>query len=1326
MSGKATLKFGGKKVRPATEMNKTTLGLQKEPDLTGFTGEEGEPKEGGVELKKASATAAKGKPRVPPLAPTAPAGVKTPAKAQAQAPPQAQAQAPAKAQAEARAPAKAEADDLVKYEAQIKKEITNPYKNKSERIIFPLLTRFNFQQIINDTHRSFMKQADPTATFNADACKKLSTSDQTKVEIYEYQKFVREYMRGLSPYRGLLVYHGLGSGKTCSAIAAAEALFSVTKKKIIVMTPASLRDNFIREISFCGYRHYNLQNHWTPFPIQENPMISMFARSVLQIPASFLTKKTQVWVPDFEKPSNYNDMPQSDKKEIEEQIQSQITNTFEFINYNGITASKLKEIACAPRDADGNGFFDNKTIVIDEIHNLTRLMHGTIEPYLTSIQGLKRKVPIEPIKPEDWTPNLCGETANYKRGYLLYRLLTEAKNSKIIGLSGTPLINFPEELGILVNLLGGYIHTASFTLVPKVGSTSQDNQKLIQNILRKHPYVDFEEVSLQGTELRVLLTLIPNGFQKVFEGDVLKGVERVDGLRKTFRESVTDIVNLDEIQTSMKVKGEVVYKSEPLLPPFQEEFNKNFITTDKDPLQNKITLRKRLQGLISYYRGSKKELMPLVVKDELVRIPFTPYAHSEYIRVRGAELDIQEKKRSQQPGQAPQGKIGNLMAEIYDLAKMKATNSYRMFSRQACNFAFPEGIVRPRPSRKQDVLNEIGGEGDDALLEKNSELGDAKPVAEGLTGGGGTRRRLPVLVGGGGGGGGEGEAAAAEEEAAAAEEEAAAAEEEAAAAEAEDAEIEEAEILAAKGEGQGEGEGQSQSQGQSEEFVPIPELPVVEAVGTKVPMPKASERNAGSLTAVNGFEKQRRDALKACKGVAGELYAQATVRAKNCLANFANVKLRLYAMGKNIAEEISKQTPPNTEGLVKYSPKYAEILKRIIEGKGSSLVYSQFLDMEGIGIFLIVLKINQFEPIVIEENGRFSTKTIESLKKGSKVNRYLSFTGKESRYVRSLALKVFNAKYNETEKSFPELPKEMSDVLVENAYTGNLKGELCRVFCITSAGAEGLSLRNVRRVHIMEPYWNNVRTEQVKGRAVRICSHMDLEYNDVPERNERTVEIFTYCSTFSEDALLHPEGSTTFAKFDSKFLTNDTIPSEELDRLGLPVLKGLKEQVITSDEYLYILSENKKKLLQSIQNLMKASAVDCFLNKNENDNEVPCLNLPAKTQNDYVFHPVLASDIIITSSTFKKEEPAAAAAAGPSGGSGAAVPAATGARKEKVIPLFEPKGRKYVAIKNPPPKLTFSIYVNENGKRGKLLGEVLSDGDTLNKVALKDFLAQQA
>ena len=45
---------------------------------------------------------------------------------------------------------------------------------------------------------------------------------------------------------------------------------------------------------------------------------------------------------------------------------------------------------------------------------------------------------------------------------------------------------------------------------------------------------------------------------------------------------------------------------------------------------------------------------------------------------------------------------------------------------------------------------------------------------------------------------------------------------------------------------------------------------------------------------------------------------------------------------------------------------------------------------------------------------------------------------------------------------------------------------------ITAGGAEGITLKNVRFVHLMEPYWHPVRTEQVIGRAVRICSHQAL------------------------------------------------------------------------------------------------------------------------------------------------------------------------------------------------------------------------------------------
>ena len=52
---------------------------------------------------------------------------------------------------------------------------------------------------------------------------------------------------------------------------------------------------------------------------------------------------------------------------------------------------------------------------------------------------------------------------------------------------------------------------------------------------------------------------------------------------------------------------------------------------------------------------------------------------------------------------------------------------------------------------------------------------------------------------------------------------------------------------------------------------------------------------------------------------------------------------------------------------------------------------------------------------------------------------------------------------------------------------GNIK-----VIMITKAGAEGLDLKNVRNVHIMEPYWYETRIQQVIGRAARYNSHIDL------------------------------------------------------------------------------------------------------------------------------------------------------------------------------------------------------------------------------------------
>ena len=215
------------------------------------------------------------------------------------------------------------------------------------------------------------------------------------------------------------------------------------------------------------------------------------------------------------------------------------------------------------------------------------------------------------------------------------------------------------------------------------------------------------------------------------------------------------------------------------------------------------------------------------------------------------------------------------------------------------------------------------------------------------------------------------------------------------------------------------------------------------------------------------------------------------------------------------------------------------MLNNIIDLPGSSLVYSTFLEMEGIGIFGICMEANGFVPIEIVTGGdgrlKFSDRTAESLMKGPKVkeNRYIEFTGAGSKEQRGAAVNVFNARLD-------KLSPAMEKVLKDGGWENNWDGGLCRVFCITSAGAEGLSLKAVRGVHIMEPYWNTVRTQQVKGRAVRICSHMDLP------PDQQNVSIYTYCTTVPEEAILAQAVDKTLER-------TDIFSANAAALLGVPV-----------------------------------------------------------------------------------------------------------------------------------------------------------------------------
>ena len=124
------------------------------------------------------------------------------------------------------------------------------------------------------------------------------------------------------------------------------------------------------------------------------------------------------------------------------------------------------------------------------------------------------------------------------------------------------------------------------------------------------------------------------------------------------------------------------------------------------------------------------------------------------------------------------------------------------------------------------------------------------------------------------------------------------------------------------------------------------------------------------------------------------------------------------------------------------------------------------------------------------------------------------------------------------------------------------------------AGAEGISLENIRQDHIMEPYWNEVRITQLIGRAVRICSHKNLPIN------ERHVDIFRYRSM----------------KYNIKIkeiIEGQTVRKEQILIEDINKLK-------TIDYTIENFARTKNNLIQTFLDAMKEVAIDCELFKAHN------------------------------------------------------------------------------------------------------------------------------
>ncbi len=255
---------------------------------------------------------------------------------------------------------------------------------------------------------------------------------------------------------------------------------------------------------------------------------------------------------------------------------------------------------------------------------------------------------------------------------------------------------------------------------------------------------------------------------------------------------------------------------------------------------------------------------------------------------------------------------------------------------------------------------------------------------------------------------------------------------------------------------------------------------------------------------------------------------------KHCM-NFKDK--RNFEYKEDIKEKYGEFFSPQHIG--KYSGKISSIIRKILSSQGVILIYSQYIDGGCIPLALAL------EHIGIT---RYDNKNL--------------FKSKRTSDIDALSLQSDNIKYPAKYIMItgdPLLSPDNNKELKAVTSLDNVDGKQVKVVIISKAGSEGIDFKFIRQVHILDPWYNLSREEQIIGRAVRYCSHKDLPLS------HRNVEIY--------------------------FHTTRQVNNKE-----------------SIDMYIYRIAERKAIKIGVVSRLMKENAIDCILNKNLNQLPVDKIN----------------------------------------------------------------------------------------------------------------------
>jgi len=930
-----------------------------------------------------------------------------------------------------------------------------------------------FIQKIEELLRPYRSELDNTD--NEVSCDTIKSSG-TDIELMAHQRIVRDYLNLYTPYRGLLIYHGLGSGKTCTSIAIAEGM--KTNKHVFVMTRASLKTNFLSELKKCGDEMYRKNYYWEFVDTSAKPQLIAPLARVLSLETDYVRRNGGAWLVDIRKEANYANLSGEEQKKIDQQLEAMIR-----AKYTNITFTMQEgELRTLSGNFSRNPF-DNCVVIVDEVHNIANTITNKIKDKNRSSVIMR-----------------------------IYDYIMSAQNAKIVFLSGTPIINYPNEIAVLFNMLRGYIKTWRIPITVTKRVEERVNKEFIMKILEKEKFRFYDYLEYSGDNL--IITRNPFGFVNEFKRDVdvkkggakrekksdkndtaqiqqelenyrdyrdgIEGTGNVDtnfdddfykdlreaqntGSSNPFRGGATteerykgvtfnelgQISDQEMIDRLVAVLGKhglevttanIKLELNKSLPDGVDAFINTFVNPETGILQNVDLFQRRVLGLTSYFRSAQEQLFPRYNQETdfiEVKVPMSDYQFTAYSVARGVERERDKKNRRK----------AGLVEDL------KTSTSYRSESRSICNFAYPDPPGKPKKIYQKG--KNVEGEGEEDI-EVPHELGNLAP---------------------------------------------------------------------------------------EEEVAEANEKPMAQD------KKEIAERYESSIRAALQYLYTHRE---------------------ECLTK---------------------------EGLSKYSPKMLHVLENIedAEHTGLHLVYSNFLTQEGIGIMKLILQTHGYTEFKLgkDADGEWYIEDTETEESGASGKRFVLYTGNETAETKEMIRNIYNSNWG-------LVPDRLREQLTQIA-SNNYYGEIIKVFMITASGAEGISLENTRYVHILEPYWNWVRIEQVIGRARRICSHRNLPVE------LQTVRVFFYMSVLSEEQ-----------KSSDKNI--ELVRNDVSRRTHTP---------ISSDEYLYEIARMKQDITRQIMKAVKETAMDCSLHRGKNQvegEEYVCYDFGKVKSNQFSSYPTLEQD----------------------------------------------------------------------------------------------------